>query len=247
MQVRTSAVLQWAGKNGDTPILRDLAELYGAAFPYAEERSHIGYYYVQDSPGARPVRIVSVSQPAGTRAWIGRDDEGDVIPERILDSSQFLYGVARLARALATEDEVVPGFDEDAWSLIRGHALRWILPGEGGVGAFQRTGWGCGWGTFGHADHVENLIEGIYCTAAFEGVSGSPAEFCNSIVDTDVFSILVAGEMLLANAFDANRFDLSSPQRELLRRYVERGLKLFAFRSSMTSVELLDGSEATGI
>ena len=246
LQLRTASALQWAALAGDAGLLRELAALHALAFPYATERERIGHYYVHRPGEGKPERIVEVAQPPGTRAWLGTAEGGGTRPEQVLDSGQFLYGVARLVRALAGAGEAVEAFDAEAWSLLTGHLARWILPGPDAAGAFQRTGWGCGWGDFGHAEHVENLLARRYGTGALPGVGRSPPRHCNVVTDVDLFVIAGAGEALLASALDPRRFPLEEGPRERLVAHVERGLQLVESRLAPTLIELPDGSRADG-
>lgn len=241
VQISTSSILQWSAQNNAHKFLFDLVSLYSIAFDFTRNVDSIGAYYLySESEFGKPTRVSDISLSSSQHMWVGVDRESGRDVENILVSSQFLYAVSRLNRALAESKADKIPYNALAWKLSKEHLFRWIEPRDDGLGYFQRTGWGCGYGSFNHFEHFQNLNNRLYGSNRISGVSGKAKSHCNAITDIDLFVLLIACELLITNKLDSIRFYLSKAEKEYLKRYVIYGVDVVesALTSTVIDVEL---------
>jgi hypothetical protein len=140
--------------------------------------------------------------------------------ERILHSSQFLYGTVKLYRLMhqfGIEDEEYFRMVEEV--IIKGHLWRWIFKER----KFHRNGWKCTDGFFTNYEHLQNILQFLY-------QSEDRKSYCNVFRDDDLWIAASAAEYLISqyyNLFPVGQEQVSPDQ---LVDYVEVARKLLQQR-----------------
>eukprot|EP01052_Picozoa_sp_SAG31_P044773 SAG31_NODE_7927_length_1563_cov_0.661885_2_plen_386_part_01 len=181
---------------------------------------------VSANASLRPIRAATVhdigtfNYSTSVRVWRSPGPDGQ---EDVLSSSQFLYGVARAASAVASlpTRKRTPAMlrllrftREHAWSTYR----RWVWPVPG-QGLFEMKGYGCPAGhvrgngladkAYGHAEFLRLLL-----SRSFQG----PPVFCNAVSDVDLWMIAATTELLAVHS--AGLLPLPAQQLSQLQQYV---------------------------
>ena len=85
---------------------------------------------------------------------------------------------------------------------------------------------------------LKTLRQRSYGTAKYpRRWSSPPPKYCNAVTDTDVFIVLIAGEILTLNALWPTEFELEPALRDKFKDYLKNGLQLLRDRFSKTSVK----------
>lgn len=245
-QIITANILRWAAENNEQSVLQDLASLYAMAFPYARKRQSLTLPYAGPvNLLGHPTREWKIALPTSVYAWLPR--AGDLF-EPILSSAQFLYGVARLSRALVVSGASSEDFLLRARLLLLDHMKRWVFGIEGVPGTFQTTGWGCSVGTFTHTQHVDNLRHKFYGTDKYSRPWLRPApKHCNAVTDTDLFLIMIAGEIVMLDRLRPAEFGIEPEMREKFKLHLRSGLRLIRSRLSRTQIKHPAGGTREGL
>ena len=246
-QIVTAPLLLWAARSAREDVLAELASLYDIALLAAEDVREMAYHYLPDASGATP-RTSRVRLPRPARAWLGRGEDGSIVPERALHSAQFLYATVRLARAFEEAGFEPPdAFAHRTWSIALDHLRRWIAPPAGVPGAFQRTGWACSHGAFSHAEHVALLREESYGTRAAGLVAARSIGHCNVVTDLDLFLMMLCGEALVLNAVATARFPLATALKATLADHLDGMHTLLRTRLTTVPLVLPSGEVGEGV
>jgi hypothetical protein len=241
-QLTTANLLIHAEYTRDVETIEALASLYDLAFDALVVRTAALYYYATPPGASAPVRESVWALPKPTRMWTRPATAGfSVGPETVLDVAQFLYAVSRVVRIAAEMPDppaALVSFTERVVPVIlEDHYLRWIDRAPGKPGSFQTRGWDCNGGTYGHREHVENLIDRRYGTAALPTPGGSPPPYCNMLRDVDLWIISGVVEMLAADRLAPERIQMAPDVRDGLTSYVTRGNLLITGRSVQTALD----------
>ncbi len=250
-QLDTANLLLYADHHRDVPLLDELAALYRLGFAGFVRRSTYNFYYAAGADGVERREQVLPITPA--RYWAEPAPVGfPVGHESVLNSSQFLYAVARVVGATASlpasqRTASLQSFVAEALPLALGdHYVRWVLGRAGEPGVFQVRGWGCNRGTYTHRDHVEHLVARRFGTSALPGAPAVAPSYCNAVTDTEMWIAAGVAELLAAHARAPALVPIDDAVRAPLTAYVRRAAALFAARTITTTLRLADGSAAQG-
>lgn len=241
-QLQTANLLLHAEYARDVAQLEGLARVYEPAFDALVPRTEAFYYYAVPAGGGAPVRESVWTLPTPTRMWTDAAPAGlSVGPESVLVSSQFLYAASRLVRVI-TEMPSPPAaltrFAAKALPVIvDDHYRRWIDKAPGLPGSFQVRGWGCNTGTYSHREHLQNLQARSYGTAALPSPPATPAGYCNTMTDTDLWLIAGTLEILAAHRRSPARVPLPASVVASFESYVALGLTVVKGRIGTTTLD----------
>ncbi|MGE0787079.1 MAG: hypothetical protein AB7S26_15505 [Sandaracinaceae bacterium] len=239
LQLTTDPLLMWAEAQRDVQTIEELAALFTIALDHLETQTEAVFFYVPPpiGTGARS-EVLPLPRPA--RMWVGAPGAHPIGGESVLDVAQFLAGAARIVR-IATEvgEARSPALAAFARAftpvIVDDTYARWIDHPEGFAGRFQRRGWACNEGAWGHAESVEHLIARAYGTDALPSPPASPVSYCNAVTDTDLWILAGALEVLVAHRRDPELVPMSAEAEALLTTEAQRGAALIASRMSATS------------
>lgn len=239
LQLYTAPMLKYATSFGDVALVERLSALYDRAFARLRVETKYMFYYLCRQ-GSCP-RQTDVTIPA-TRMWTDPPLSGSTARyESVLNSAQFAFAVARVIEftaelPAAQRPPALVSFVR-RWLpvILNEHYLRWTL---GSPGVFQRTGWGCGQGSFNATDELKNLLARRYGTSALP--AAQPYGHCNAVWDLDLWLVAGVGELLMANKADPALVPMGTALHAGLTNFFRLGDALMANRTVRTS--LRDGA-----
>jgi hypothetical protein len=240
-QLQTANLLLHAEYARDVAQLEGLARVYEPAFDALVPRTEALYYYAVPVGGGTPVRESVWTLPTPTRMWTDAAPAGfSVGAESVLVSSQFLYAASRLVRVIAEMPAPPAALSRFAAKalpvIVDDHYRRWIDKAPGLPGSFQVRAWGCNTGTYSHREHLENLRTRSYGTAALPNPPVTPAGYCNTMTDADLWIIAGTLEILAAHQRSPARVPLAPGVVASLESYVTLGLTVLKGRIGTTTV-----------
>lgn len=220
LQLVTATLLEHAIETQNRPLIGDLEALYGAALDKYARQSNVyrfweGYTFLGKNNWVerQSKRPVSVILAPGDRT------------ESLLNTSQFMFAVARLAAG--SQD---PGIQQRFGHQIADFYLRIILGIEKdpSAGPFQRRGWGCFVDRTKDTERFSHLAFLRHLKArAFQGKSS----YCNALTDTDVWMLAGAAQLFDLNLKAPIQTRLTAHETETLAEYLEVGAGLLRERT----------------
>lgn len=250
LQLVTNPLLLTAEAHADLATLEELATTYAIAFEYLETYDRAVFYFVPPpvGTGAR-TQVLPLARPA--RMWTRPPDAEAVGAETTLDVAQFAASLARLVRIAAEVGEVrSPVLAEFAREVAPWLATdtyrRWIERAPGQPGHFQRRGWGCNSGAYGHREVVQHLLSRAYGTDALPDPASNPVGYCNVVTDTDLWILVGALELTVAHRRDPALVPLTPELLAMLESHARDGAELIQRRLTTHVLEDGQGVEVSG-
>lgn len=231
VQLATHPLLDYAIDTSNIAILHDIDEIYALFLDprFLSQKSEYTYwngYNYSTTPTTYAYKTVP------TRKYYAWFDSNKL--ERVLDSSQFMYAVTRLAVILqgdaARSSKYAP--------VIKDFYTRIVLGFEDGsdYGVFERRGWSC---KVDHLSPVENFNHATFISHLLNKKYTGPYSYCDLVTDTDMFIMAGTLEMLALDQAKPTLLGLTASERDRLRQYVTTSAKLMQARFTPKTVQFL--------
>lgn len=234
IQAETINLLQYACTKKDYSLMNEIAGVYNVAY------SKLALIQRKEVSNASNSRIhCEVNFDQQRYAWTTGADQ-----ESVLNSSQFLYAVAKTVNhAVSLSADTLNTYPDLAYlvshytPVLKDHYHRWLFEDQ----TFQVERWtvcpeeGC----YTHSDFLKMKQERLE----------NDTLYCNAISDFDMWIIAGVTELLAAHYIKPNLVEFSIEDRLALQAYLKTGTDLLEERLLPNETSLIDfqGNEVIGL
>jgi hypothetical protein len=194
---------------------------------------HATNYVFSYDPRAGVATRASLPLSRPTDLWLTAEGV-----ESTLNSSQFVFHLASIARALMEarqlDEPTVRRVFDRIHATVAAHLTRWILTTEDRV--FQMRGWGCQRGMYNHRELLEQKR-----LRAFREV-----RYCNALTDIDTWIIAAAAEFVATHRLSPEAAPLDRETADALAAYVREAIALLAKRTQVRKFYKADQGQFLG-